>query len=179
VITAENLLLFKECEWFELEPGWWTNGQIMVKCESIPDELPRRPDDRPRPKWDWNWYRPALPLCEATGERKPHVAPTLVERQNCKRCNGDGEHRCSCGDEHPCNACDGRGYAVESELVGGSDGCAVYLHPTTGARWIVKDAQARVLDGYEVWQTASHNGLCPLLVGAARGAGRGGDDEPL
>jgi hypothetical protein len=32
-----------------------------------------------------------------------------LEKGECSCCDGTGEHRCECGDEHECNSCDGTG----------------------------------------------------------------------
>lgn len=36
----------------------------------------------------------------------PDIELEMVE---CENCNGSGFHECSCGDEHDCGACNGKG----------------------------------------------------------------------
>ena len=41
----------------------------------------------------------------------------MPEPKECDRCDGTGEHECTCGDEHGCHYCDGTGKVPNTDAV--------------------------------------------------------------
>ncbi len=99
-----------------------TDGMILI-CVKTEEPNPEEPHPRKvqelfeRP-WDEGWKLEKITLPDKSDENCCFCNGTGVRHFQCNVCEGTGEHKCDCGDDHEC------GYCEEGRVEGDtSEGC--------------------------------------------------------